>query len=68
MWWPPTYVFVLFPSKEVYRMAHEDHGALYSALAARGVSRRDFLKWCGSVAALLGMSEAMVPQIVAAVE
>ncbi len=49
-------------------MAHEDHDALRSLLAFRGVTRRDFLKFCGSVAALLGMSESMIPQIAAAVE
>ena len=48
-------------------MAHEDHDAIYDLLAARGVSRRDFLKYCGSIAALLGLSEAYVPQIAAAV-
>ncbi len=37
-------------------------------LAARGVSRRDFMKYCGSVAALLGLSEMYVPQIASAVE
>ena len=37
-------------------------------LELRGVSRRDFLKFCGSVAAMLGLSEAMVPQIASAVE
>ena len=35
---------------------------------ARGVSRRDFLKYCGSVAAMLGLTETAVPQIAAAVE
>ncbi len=50
-------------------MAHEDHGTnLYEQLAARGVSRRDFLKFCGSIAALLGMSETMAPSIASAVE
>ncbi len=48
-------------------MAHEDHDALYEQLASRGVSRRDFLKYCGSIAALLGLSEAYVPQIASAV-
>jgi hydrogenase small subunit len=48
-------------------MAHEDHDALYEQLASRGVTRRDFLKYCGSIAALLGLSEAYVPQIAAAV-
>ncbi len=49
-------------------MAHEDHGAFYSMLAARGVTRRDFLKWCGATAALLGLAESYVPKIAAAVE
>lgn len=48
-------------------MAHEDR-AFQDQLAARGVTRRDFVKFCGSVAAMLGLSEAMVPQIVSAVE
>lgn len=48
-------------------MAHEDR-AFDDLLADRGVSRRDFLKFCGSVAAMLGMSEAMVPSIASAVE
>jgi hydrogenase small subunit len=48
-------------------MTTEDR-TLSDQLAARGVSRRDFLKFCGSVAAMLGLSEAMVPQIASAVE
>ncbi len=48
-------------------MAHEDR-AFYDVLADRGVSRRDFLKFCGSMAAMLGLSETMVPTIAAAVE
>lgn len=48
-------------------MAHEDHDAFYSKLELRGVTRRDFLKFCGSVAAMIGLSEAAVPQIAAAV-
>lgn len=48
-------------------MAHEDR-AFYDVLADRGVSRRDFLKFCGSMAAMLGLSESMVPTIAAAVE
>lgn len=48
-------------------MAHEGR-AFYDQLAERGVSRRDFLKFCGSVAAMIGLSEAMVPTIAAAVE
>ncbi len=49
-------------------MTHEDHGAFYEHLAARGVTRRDFLKYCGSIAALLGLSETVVPQIAAAIQ
>lgn len=48
-------------------MAHEDR-AFNDQLAARGVTRRNFIKFCGSVAAMLGLSEAMVPTIAAAVE
>ncbi len=48
-------------------MAHEDR-AFYDQLADRGVTRRNFLKFCGSVAAMLGLNEAMVPTIAAAVE
>lgn len=38
------------------------------AVEFRGVSRRDFLKFCGATAALLGLSESYIPQIAAAVE
>jgi hydrogenase small subunit len=37
-------------------------------LAARGVSRRDFLKFCGATAVMLGLTEAAAPQIASAVE
>ncbi|MDR0500580.1 MAG: hydrogenase small subunit, partial [Coriobacteriales bacterium] len=37
-------------------------------LEERGVSRRSFLKLCAGVAATLGLSEAMVPQIAQALE
>jgi hydrogenase small subunit len=49
-------------------MAQEAHGALNDLLAVRGVSRRDFLKYCGSIAAMLGLSETFAPQIAAAIE
>lgn len=49
-------------------MAQEAHGAIYDLLAVRGVSRRDFMKYCGYVATTLGLSEAAAPQIAAAVE
>ncbi len=49
-------------------MAQEARDEFYELLAARGVSRRDFLKYCGSVAALLGMSELYAPQIASAIQ
>jgi hydrogenase small subunit len=49
-------------------MAQEARAEFTELLAARGVSRRDFLKYCGSVAALLGMSEMYAPQIASAIE
>jgi len=48
-------------------MAQEAHGALYDLLAVRGVSRRDFVKYCGYLAGMLGLSEAAGPRIAAAV-
>ena len=48
-------------------MAKEDL-KFYDQLAARGVTRRSFLKYCGSVAAMLGMAETMAPKIAGAVE
>ncbi len=41
---------------------------LYETLEARGVSRRDFLRFCGTIAAMIGLSEAAIPQIAAAIE
>jgi hydrogenase small subunit len=49
-------------------MAQEPRSPFYDQLALRGVTRRDFLKLCGSVAALLGLSNTFVPRIAAAVE
>jgi hydrogenase small subunit len=49
-------------------MAQDARGGFYEVLEARGVSRRDFLKYCGSVAAMLGMSELMAPQVASAIE
>jgi hydrogenase small subunit len=49
-------------------MTQDPRGAVYELLAAHGVSRRDFLKYCGSVAAMLGLSEAAAPQIASALE
>ena len=48
-------------------MAQEVRAEFTEQLAARGVSRRDFLKYCGSVAALLGLSELYAPQIASAI-
>jgi hydrogenase small subunit len=49
-------------------MAQGVRDGIYDLLAARGVSRRDFLKYCGSIAATLGLAEMYAPQIAAAVE
>lgn len=38
------------------------------ALEFHGIKRRDFLKYCGATAALLGLSEAFIPKIAAALE
>jgi [NiFe] hydrogenase small subunit len=38
----------------------------YHELELRGVSRRDFMKWCGFMAALLGGGAAMAPEIASA--
>ena len=38
------------------------------ALEFRGIKRRDFLKFCGATAALLGLSELHAPKIAAALE
>ena len=37
-------------------------------LAARGVSRRDFMKLCGAVAVAAGLSELAAPKIAQALE
>ncbi|MGI6221143.1 MAG: twin-arginine translocation signal domain-containing protein [Coriobacteriales bacterium] len=41
---------------------------MYAYLASRGVSRRSFLKFCGGLAAALGLSKAMAPQVALAIE
>lgn len=37
-------------------------------LESHGISRRDFIKFCGATAALLGLSELYIPQIARALE
>jgi hydrogenase small subunit len=49
-------------------MAQRDGDALNELLASRGVTRRDFLKFCGSIAAMVGLSESMAPKIASAIE
>ena len=39
-----------------------------SLLDARGVSRRDFLKFCGAVAVAAGLSSAAAPRVAMAIE
>lgn len=45
-----------------------DHCDLDRALAAYGVSRRDFLKWCAGTAALLGLPGRAAAEVAAALE
>lgn len=49
-------------------MGNEDRSAFYDRLELRGVSRRDFLKYCGATAAMLGLSQTMAPTIASAIE
>jgi hydrogenase small subunit len=49
-------------------MAKESRDGINELLASRGVSRRDFLGYCGALTAMLGLSEAMAPQIASALE
>ena len=37
-------------------------------LERQGVSRRDFLRFCGQITAMLGLGEAFIPQIAAALQ
>jgi hydrogenase small subunit len=45
-----------------------ENGVLSRELEARGVSRRDFMKYCGVIAAMIGLDATAAPQIAAAVE
>jgi|GEM_PF-5065333 len=38
------------------------------AMEFRGINRRNFLKFCGATAALLGLSDLYIPKIAAAIE
>ena len=52
-------------------MAENDDGItrqFLDAIEFHGVNRRDFLKYCGATAALLGLSELYAPKIAAAIE
>ena len=50
-------------------VAHEgERTTLAERLEANGFTRRDFLKYCGSLAVLLGMSQAAAPQVAEAIE
>ncbi len=52
-------------------MAENDDGITKQFLDAvefRGVNRREFLKYCGATAALLGLSELYAPKIASAIE
>jgi hydrogenase small subunit len=45
-----------------------ENGVLSREIEARGVSRRDFMKYCGVIAAMIGLDATAAPQIAAAVE
>ena len=51
-------------------MEEEDirESGFYDLLAARGVSRRTFMKFCGGVAAAIGLTGAMAPRVAKAIE
>ncbi len=40
----------------------------YDVMEARGISRRDFMKFCTTTAASMGLASSMVPQVVHAME
>jgi Ni,Fe-hydrogenase I small subunit len=44
-------------------MTRSARGDLQDVLASRGVSRRDFLRYCGALAAGIGLGEAAGPGI-----
>jgi len=46
----------------------KDDGSIWSGLAKKGVSRRDFIKYCTTVAATLALPSSFVPKIVEALE
>ncbi|MFC1824920.1 hydrogenase small subunit [Thermodesulfobacteriota bacterium] len=41
----------------------EEERAFYKRLSAKGISRRDFMKYCGVVTAAIGLSPSFVPQV-----
>jgi hydrogenase small subunit len=49
-------------------MRHQAHGNVADALVRRGVSRREFLKFCTIVAGTLALPPSFVPRIAKAVE
>jgi hydrogenase small subunit len=49
-------------------MANHLDGSLAQALANRGVSRRDFIKFCGVMAGTLGLPASMIPRVAHALE
>lgn len=46
----------------------EASNTLANGLLARGVTRRDFMKYCGAIAAALGLAETAAPAIASALE
>ena len=45
-----------------FSVGHGKEGAV-ERLEKRGISRRDFMKFCGTVAAVMGMGPAFAPKV-----
>jgi len=49
-------------------MKTDQQSDFYERLEAKGVSRRDFLKYCTALTAAMGLSNALVGEVMAQVE
>ena len=49
-------------------MSGNTSSSIYNVLEARGVSRRSFMKLCGSIAVAAGLSAAAAPRVALALE
>ena len=55
---------MFFPTSHAW--THDE--TLGEHMERRGVSRRDFLKFCGQISVMLGLSEALTPRVVEALQ